>query len=140
MPLRRSGTARAAAGNRERRLFVSTSFLHALIVATGLSGPALAQCDSWEPSFGLNGADNVVYAMAVFEDGSGPALYVGGAFTAVGDTPASRIVKYDGATWTPLGTGVNDNVLALAVHDDGSGPALFAGGSFDMAGGAGANH
>jgi hypothetical protein len=72
-------------------------------------------------------------AMIVFDDGSGPALYVGGHFTHAGGIPALNIARWDGAEWTPLGEGLYGSVgvRALAVYDDGSGPALYAGGYFE---------
>ncbi len=39
---------------------------------------------------GVNGRVN---AFATFDDGSGPALYVGGDFTRAGGAPASNIAK-----------------------------------------------
>jgi hypothetical protein len=47
-----------------------------------------------------------------------------------------RIAKWDGSTWSPLGTGLaSGSAWVLHTHDDGSGPALFAGGDFLHAGG-----
>jgi trimeric autotransporter adhesin len=83
--------------------------------------------------------DYQIKALAVFDDGGGPALYAGGMFDTAGGVPASGIAKWDGATWSPLGEGMNAGVLALAVADDGGGPALFAGGGFTLAGGMPAN-
>jgi hypothetical protein len=83
-----------------------------------------------------------VNAMAVFDDGSGsgPALYVGGRFTSAGGLQASRIAKWDGASWSAVGGGMNGNVLALTVFDDGTGgPGLYAAGGFTDAGGMPAN-
>ncbi len=76
-----------------------------------------------------------VHALAVFDDGTGRALYVGGSFTMAGTTPAKNIAKWDGSTWSALGAGMDERVLALTVFDDGSGPALYAGGVFATAGG-----
>src|SRR6185295_13493208 len=68
---------------------------------------------------GLNDSAN---AMAVFNDGSGPALFVGGAFTTAGGNAASRIAKWNGLAWNNLGAGVNGGaVAALTVFDDGDG-------------------
>lgn len=84
-----------------------------------------------------------VRALAVYDDmsGSGPSLYVGGAFTTAGGAPASNIAKWDGASWSQLGSGVTGFVFALAVHDDGSGPNpnLYVAGNFTFAGNAPAN-
>ncbi len=79
-----------------------------------------------------------VYAMTVFDDGSGPALYVGGSFTTAGGVTAHDVAKWDGTAWSALagGTGsIPDSVLALTVFDDGGGPALYAGGDLSTLGG-----
>jgi hypothetical protein len=81
-----------------------------------------------------------VRALAVFNDGSGDALYAGGEFSTVGMAGSGRIAKWNGTAWSPVGGGMTGgNVFALAVHDEGSGAALYAAGSFTMAGGAPAN-
>jgi len=79
-----------------------------------------------------------VATLAVFDDGTGPALYAAGDFTLAGGAAASRIARWNGASWSVLGTGTNDRIAALAVFDSGSGPALYAGGSFTSAGAAAA--
>ena len=103
--------------------------------------PSLGSCaPGWTPTFGGSpGLDGAVQSLTVFDDGGGPALYVGGSFTAAGGVIASRIVRWDGSSWTPLGSGMNGPVQALAVFDDGGGAALYAGGSFTDAGGVSAN-
>ena len=87
--------------------------------------------------------NSYIVAMTIFDDGSGggPELYAGGDFTAAGIVQANRIAKWNGSTWSALGTGMNAEVRALAVFDDGSGggPALYAGGFFTTAGGVSAN-
>ena len=80
-----------------------------------------------------------VFALAFHDDGSGQALYAGGNFLTAGGAPANRIARWNGASWSALGAGTNDDVFALASHDDGSGPALYAGGWFTSAGGIPAN-
>lgn len=67
------------------------------------------------------------------------ALYAGGNFTTAGGVSANRIAKWDGSSWSPLGTGMDSGVRALTVFDDGAGPALYAGGQFNTAGGVSAN-
>jgi hypothetical protein len=80
-----------------------------------------------------------VGALVVFDDGTGPALYVGGNFLVAGGAPASNIARWNGLTWSPLGSGTDGAVLSLCVFDDGTGPALYAGGRFTIAGGVSAN-
>jgi hypothetical protein len=78
-----------------------------------------------------------VTALAAFDGGDGPALYAGGLFLTAGDMPARNIAKWDGANWTPLGSGVAPNtgtVQALTVFDAGEGAALYGGSLFGMAG------
>jgi hypothetical protein len=49
---------------------------------------------------------------------------------------APYIARWNGATWQPLGSGLNGSVLALIAYRDG----LIAGGNFSIAGGVPANH
>src|SRR6185436_15833401 len=99
---------------------------------------------SWTPlGSGMTG-NTSVNALAVYDDGGGPALYAGGSFTSAGGVPASCIAKWDGASWSALGSGMTGglsttSVSALTVFDDGSGPALYAGGNFTSAGGVAAS-
>ncbi len=69
-----------------------------------------------------------VYAICAFDDGSGDALYVGGDFSHAGGVPATCVAKWDGASWSAVGSPFVEPVRALAVFDDGSGPQLYAGG------------
>ncbi len=76
-----------------------------------------------------------VSALAVHDDGSGPALYAGGTFTSLADgTPVLRIARWNGTTWQQVGDGLNGTVSVLGVFDDGNGPALYAGGGFTGSG------
>ncbi len=106
---------------------------------SGGSGPQqLTTCiPDWVPTFGANAGS--IFALLVHDDGSGggPALYAGGSFTSIGGVAANRIAKWDGTSWSPLGSGMSSTVHTLVVHDDGSGagPALYAGGQFVIAGG-----
>jgi hypothetical protein len=70
---------------------------------------------------------NFVHALVV----SGSNVYAAGQFTAADGNPANNIAKWDGSSWTALGSGVNHYVAALAV----SGSDLYAGGEFTTAGG-----
>ena len=101
----------------------------------------------WVPvGDGVGGGTPGVAALAVFNDGSGPALYAGGRFMSAGGNPAIHIARWDDTSWSTLGSGVNpgvagqSGVFALAVFDDGGGPALYAGGEFSTAGAAVVNN
>jgi trimeric autotransporter adhesin len=74
-----------------------------------------------------DGVPPYVYALAV----SGSDLYAGGSFTVAGSVSANRIAKWNGSSWSALGSGMNGRVHALAV----SGSDLYAGGEFTTAGG-----
>src|SRR5215471_12747455 len=102
---------------------------------------ALAQTAfDWADEFGIPGMSGPVSAFVVFDDGTGPALYVGGYFTFADRVPANRIAKWNGTSWSALSSGMDGSVLALTVYNDGSGSALYAGGGFLTAGGVPANY
>lgn len=67
---------------------------------------------------------------------SGDGVFVAGDFTGAGGIPANNIARWNGNSWSALGTGLNGPVTALAV----SGSQLFAGGLFTSAGGIPVNH
>jgi hypothetical protein len=71
----------------------------------------------------------------VFDDGTGPALYVSGGFASAGGLPASNIAKWNGSSWSALGSGLDNSSTRLAVWDDGNGEALYVCGGFSNAGG-----
>jgi len=70
-----------------------------------------------------------VRALAVLPSGD---LVAGGSFTTAGGVSASRIARWNGTAWSPLGTGMNSTVWALAALPSGD---LVAGGQFTNAGG-----
>ncbi len=97
---------------------------------------------AWQSGFFVADLDDPVYALAVYDDGSGPALYVGGSFATAGGVVVNHVARWDGTAWSalsgPWGTGIGglyQTVYALMVYDDGSGPALYAGGDFLLVGG-----
>src|SRR5262245_7961606 len=104
--------------------------------AGGVSTSRVARWDGvrWS-ALGSDVLNDMVETLAVHDDGSGPALFAGGSFTTAGSLTVNRIARWNGSSWSALGTGMNGLVLALAEFDDGSGPALYAGGTFNQAGG-----
>jgi len=131
-------------GPNQPALYAGGDFWH----AGGGTAHNVARWDgtAWTPLDDIynEGTNNDVYTLAVFDDdGNGsnpPALYVGGYFTS----PARYIARWDGTSWSPLGSGTNSLMRALAVFDeDGDGPnppALYAAGAFTTAGGIEANY
>jgi hypothetical protein len=71
-----------------------------------------------------------VKALAVYDDGSGPALYAGGWFSDIGDERVFYVARWGGERWEALpdgGLGDPGQVNTLAVLDVGDGPMLYAG-------------
>src|SRR6185369_16906804 len=96
----------------------SKSLLHAgwiTFCAVQLNGPARAQCQTWNPAFGAPGVENQIRALTVFDDGGGPALYAGGGFQTAGGVAANNVARWDGTTWSSVGTGTDGRVDALTV-------------------------
>jgi hypothetical protein len=97
--------------------------------------------DGSGPALYVGGVDYDVRSMHVFDDGTGPALYVGGAFFKAGGREVRGIAKWDGKEWHELDGGMYHDrgvsVDALTTFDDGSGPALYVAGKFTAAGGPG---
>jgi hypothetical protein len=84
---------------------------------------------------GMDGGGYVpsVNALAVL----GGDLYAGGVFTMAGGTAARGIARWNGSSWSALGSGLNfPFVHALAL----SGTDLFVGGSFSRAAGSTVNN
>ncbi|MFB3429322.1 MAG: hypothetical protein ABL309_00205 [Phycisphaerales bacterium] len=121
------------------KLYVGGSFS----IAGGVAASDLATWDGseWAPilSDEGNGISGSVNSFEVYDDGTGPALFVGGLFDLADNTPAGSIAKWDGENWSllegPSGTGVSQRVFAMQVYDEGDGPVLFVGGQFFEAGG-----
>ncbi|MFO0836059.1 MAG: hypothetical protein U0638_13895 [Phycisphaerales bacterium] len=74
-----------------------------------------------------------VFAMTVYDDGNGPALYAAGRFNNVDGQNIQLLARWNGSTWSKVGTGITRNastsdLSAITVFDDGNGPALYVGG------------
>ena len=114
------------------RLFAGGTFLF----AGGVSASRIAMWDGlgWSP-LGA-GLDAKVLALVVHDDGAsgGPALFAAGEFMSAGGIAASRVARWDGSQWSPVGSGLSGTVRALVTYDDGTGtgPALFAAGDFPL--------
>lgn len=103
---------------------------------SGVPAPGVARWDGsvWSPmgagiipsSSSTQGGD--VRALALLPNGD---LVAGGWFSVAGGATALNIARWDGGTWSPLGSGFNIFVNALTVLPSGD---LIAGGAFGNAG------
>ena len=89
---------------------------------------------NWDTQFvNANGAHTFGYAVAVI----GTDVYVGGSpLETAGNVLAKGVAKWNGSTWSALGSGVDGSVYAMAV----SGTDLYVAGNFSTAGGISANN
>lgn len=98
--------------------------------AGGVSTTQIARWNGsvWQPVSGA-GLNNNVRDLYVYDDGSGPALFIGGDFASF------NVIRWTGDDYQPVGFGFNGPVHALIAFDDGTGTALYACGSFQFANG-----
>ncbi len=90
---------------------------------------------------GITGSAPTGICSVLHDDGTGLAWYVGGDFVTMDGVTCHGIAKWNGASWSALGTGLQGvfpYAYSLASYDeDGPGPkkpALFVVGDFDSAG------
>ncbi len=121
------------------QLYVSGEFETVIDRVHGpVRAPRLARWDGqrWSAVPGLDGPelelDNYVNEVVVIDDGSGPALYIGGYFTTAAGMAADGIARWDGRAWSTLGrpklADQFDAVTAIAAHDFGDGLHVYVGG------------
>jgi len=106
------------------------------VVARGVArwNPSTARWSALESGVAEAGdLTAVVRSLAV--DGSGN-VYAAGDFDVAGNVPAKGIAKWDGASWSSLGTGIESGIDVVAVDQAGN---VYAGGAFTIASGAPAN-
>src|SRR5882757_6365389 len=63
---------------------------------------------------GLNSVGATGDVMCVYNG----ELYVGGAFTMAGNQSAFNIAKWNGTSWSAVGSGVSGIVYAMAVYNN----------------------
>ena len=71
-----------------------------------------------------------VDSMVAHPDGS---LYISGAFVVIGGVQAIGVARWNGTSWSSLGSGIDQRGLALTLAPDGN--SLVLGGNFTQAGG-----
>ncbi len=106
--------------------------------AGGVSASMIAKWNgtAWGPlGGGLSGLGGQVMSLLVLPNGD---MIACGTFTGAnnGLVTANRIARWDGATWSGFGAGMNNTVDAVAALPNGD---LIAGGFFTTAGGVAVN-
>jgi trimeric autotransporter adhesin len=114
--------------------------------AGGAAASSIARFDeltqSWSAlgsGVGLTGYSPDVAAIAVAANGD---VYVGGEFDSAGGNPASNVARWNGSSWSALGSGVwssgsaTSKAYAIAI----SGSDVYVGGTFENAGADVANN
>ncbi|MFA6044735.1 MAG: dockerin type I domain-containing protein [Phycisphaerales bacterium] len=88
---------------------------------------------AWEalPLPAPGGTNISAYDFAVFDDGSGPALYLAGAFAERSPGTAGGLAKWNGTTWDLLqGPVASASLTSVEAFAGPQGPAIFVGGNF----------
>jgi hypothetical protein len=117
------------AGPLEERLVIGGSFTQ----LAGVRAPVVW----WDRASGTwraVGPENAAFAgeIRAIATRSNGELFVSGQFGQIGGVTASNIARFDGASWSSVGSGTNGLVECLARLDDDS---IAAGGIFSFAGG-----
>jgi len=117
-------------GQLQARTVCATALMLAVTFSAAAADSTFTDANwiSMNPSIpGASGGIDAVVADSVGN------LYIGGDFSVVGDVIAHGIAKWDGSSWSALGSGTDGEypyVNTLAV----SGSDLFMGGGFSVVG------
>ncbi len=119
------------------QLFAAGIFTNVGGVAFPQIFPGLARWNgaAWE-SIGYGGF-GWINSMHVWNDGTGPALYVGGGPVSTATVPVAR---WNGTAWSTLPGTLDGDIYGFYSWDDGGGSALYVLGEFTHAGGIPAMH
>ncbi|MBI1849482.1 MAG: hypothetical protein HYR85_03955, partial [Planctomycetes bacterium] len=111
---------------------------HLDLFAAGFFGEHIARWNGSAWSALGPGFTGWPYALIGHDDGTGPALYVGGSFFVLDEANVDNVIRWNGSGWSTLGAGLTQDsfpsVDALCRYDDGTATALYAGGGFDRSG------
>lgn len=126
-----NGTAWSSVGAFPGTYVLALAVYNGQLVAGGSYRVARWNGSLWETLGSVSGGNARVWGLVV----DGDNLFAGGQFTAINETTANNIARWDGSNWNRLGTGVNDEVYALTAFDG----EIVVGGAFSQAGGSTAN-
>jgi hypothetical protein len=106
------------------KLFVVGNFSHAF----GRPADSLIAWDGEHATTlaGSNLLPGTAGCLAIHDQGTGAALYLGGAFTDFGGVSAQYVARWDGTAWSALGSGPTSAVRTLASYVEGGQPRLAA--------------
>ena len=90
--------------------------------------------NTWNPI--LYNENDYVYDI-LFHQGD---LYAVGDFTTIDGVDANNVAKFDGSTWSALGTGITGTTVDVTTIEIGTDGDLYIGGQFENAGGMEANN
>jgi len=114
-----------------RRVLVAAVVCSLLAPVTALASPE-CEARAWTRGLPGIGFGSLLYAASVYDDGSGPALYIGGLI----DDPAEGVAKLQGNAFAGVGGGVHHfgggyvEVHAMTVYNG----ELIVAGDFSLAG------
>ena len=99
----------------------------------------------WGNGIGIAGGFSpFVNSMILWDDGSGPAVYINGRFDSVDGVSATNVARFNITTgqWESFGqplvpTSIVNNNTSWVIFDDGDGEALYLGGQQFRIGGSG---
>jgi len=81
---------------------------------------------------GITGTNSLVTKLALYNN----EIYACGTFTIAGGNSVSNIAKWDGTSWSSVGSGISGHLYAITVYNG----KLYVGGYFTIAGGTPANN
>ena len=88
----------------------------------------------WDDQFvPANSVNNTVYCIKAAQNND---IYVSGTFTTAGLNPANYVAKWNGVSWSSLGSGFDGPVYAIELRNND----VIAGGLFTTAGGVAASN
>ncbi len=114
-----------------KKTLVTLALVCVLPSTAAAGATSVADDAAWDGRFGSLGLSGPVYALKI----TGGNVYAGGLFTTAGGANASRIARWNNASWAALGSGVSRDVYAIAI----AGNEVYVCGAFTTAGGTSAN-